>query len=280
MYMGHQYTLQCTVQEVPPIGNLTVTFYHGQTSLGQQNVKNKPVETPVNETFTLNINPSKDDGDLYWCEAKLDLGAEGLQSPPVVSSQSITATVYYKPELKGSSHPDNINVTAGSPLHLNCSSEGNPSPSYTWTLPSASRSPYNGSTLDIKSVTSMDGGQYLCLVQNAAGNVTVKFTVDFYKPPKNVHLSFLNHSGPMFEGHQYTLQCTVQDVAPIGNLNVTSTEDRQNYRDYSPAATQQRSQSMRPSPWTSTLLKKMMGSSTGGKPNSTWELKDHSLLQW
>ncbi|XP_053181933.1 vascular cell adhesion protein 1-like [Scomber japonicus] len=151
MFAGHQYTLQCTVQEVAPIGNLTVIFYRGQTEL-QRRLSSSTTRVPVNETFTLNINPSKDDGGLYWCEAKLDLGAEGPQPPPVVTSQNIITTVYYKPELKGSSHPDPITVIAGSPLHLNCSSEGNPSPSYTWRLPSAIRSPYNGSTLDIKSI--------------------------------------------------------------------------------------------------------------------------------
>ncbi|XP_053181967.1 immunoglobulin superfamily member 10-like [Scomber japonicus] len=180
MLAGHQYTLQCTVHEVAPIGNLNVTFYRGQTELQRLQSSNTTKE-PVTETFTLDINPSKDDGGLYWCEAKLDLGAEGPQPPPVVMSQNITTTVYYKPQLKGSSHPDPITVIAGSPLHLNCSSEGNPSPSYTWTLPSASRSPFSGDTLDIKSVTSVDGGQYLCLVQNAAGNVTVKFTVILQK---------------------------------------------------------------------------------------------------
>ncbi|CAK6972754.1 vascular cell adhesion protein 1-like [Scomber scombrus] len=220
MFAGHQYTLQCTVQEVAPIGYLNVTFYRGQTEL-QRRQSNSTTMEPVNETFTMNINPSKDDGGLYWCEAELDLGAEGPQPPPVVTSQNITATVYYKPQLKGSSHPDPITVIAGSPLHLNCSSEGNPSPSYTWRLPSASRHLFSGDTLNIKSVTSVDGGQYMCLVQNAAGNVTVMFTVAFYNPPKKVHLSFLNHSGPMYMGHQYTLQCTVQEVPPIGNLTVT-----------------------------------------------------------
>ncbi|XP_062290911.1 intercellular adhesion molecule 1-like isoform X2 [Scomber scombrus] len=96
MFAGHQYTLQCTVQEVAPISNLNVTFYRGQTELQRRQSSSTTME-PVNETFTLDINPSKDDGGLYWCEAELELGAEGPQPPPVVMSQKIPATVYSSP---------------------------------------------------------------------------------------------------------------------------------------------------------------------------------------
>ncbi|XP_053181909.1 uncharacterized protein LOC128365260 [Scomber japonicus] len=178
MFAGHQYTLQCTVHEVAPIGNLSVIFYRGQTEL-QRLQPNSTTKEPVTETFTLNINPSKeDDGDLYWCEAKLDLGAEGPQPPSVVTSQKITTTVYYKPQLKESPSPEPITVTEGGPLQLNCSSEGNPSPSYTWTLPSTSHPPISDSTLSFEAVTRADGGQYICLVRNSVGNVTKEFTVD------------------------------------------------------------------------------------------------------
>ncbi|XP_053181944.1 cell surface A33 antigen-like [Scomber japonicus] len=81
-----------------------------------------------------------------------------------------------KPQLKET--PEQITVTEGDPLHLNCSSEGNPSPSYTWTLLSNIRSPISGSTLIIEAVTRADGGQYICLVRNSVGKVTKEFTVD------------------------------------------------------------------------------------------------------
>ncbi|XP_042280795.1 immunoglobulin superfamily member 10-like isoform X4 [Thunnus maccoyii] len=310
MTAGHQYTLQCHIQEVAPVGNLNVIFYRGQTELHRLQ-SNNTEKTPVTETFTLDITPSKeDDGGQYWCEAKLDLGPEGPQPPPVVESGKLKATIYYEPQLKGSSHPDLITVTKGDRLQLNCSAVGNPSPSYNWTLPSASGSPFSGDILTIESVTLEHKGQYNCSVHNNIGTVTVKFNVDVkdencadkpvftpsrlvvkfgdptsatclacqhtcpnelfgleksvgaatingttiswdvdsvtewdtslmcyytdnndnqccstlpvtvYQPPKNVSFSFLNHSGSMTAGHLYTLQCHIQEVAPVGNLNV------------------------------------------------------------
>ncbi|KAA8595271.1 hypothetical protein FQN60_012406 [Etheostoma spectabile] len=176
MLEGHQYTLQCTVQDVAPVENLIVTFYRGQTALGKPQSSINTEKKPVTEIFSLNITTSKeDDGGQYWCEAKLELGPEGPQPPPVVTSQKITTAVYYKPQ-RMSTDSDIITVAEGNSLQLNCSAVGNPSPSYTWT--SANPSYFKGSVLTINSVTSAHKGQYNCSVSNHVGTLTVTFNVD------------------------------------------------------------------------------------------------------
>ncbi|XP_042070322.1 vascular cell adhesion protein 1-like [Haplochromis burtoni] len=178
MFENQQYTLQCSVQNVAPVQSLTVTFYRGNTALGHL-LSDSEQKKPVNETFTLNITPSReDDGAQYWCEAKLELGPAGPQSPPVVTSEKFSAPpVYYGPELKEPPNPDVITITEGDTLHLNCSSVGNPSPSCTWTRPTNSPS-YSGSILTIKSVGFEHEGQYICTVRNTVGTVTKEFNID------------------------------------------------------------------------------------------------------
>uniref|UniRef100_A0A3B3YCX6 Ig-like domain-containing protein n=1 Tax=Poecilia mexicana TaxID=48701 RepID=A0A3B3YCX6_9TELE len=75
---GTKVTLQCDVLNVVPVANLIVTFYRGQTPLGQVK-SNDATKEPVNETFSLSYNTRKeDDGVQFWCEAKLELGFDRL----------------------------------------------------------------------------------------------------------------------------------------------------------------------------------------------------------
>ncbi|KAM4584715.1 vascular cell adhesion protein 1-like [Odontesthes bonariensis] len=176
MSEGGRYTLQCDVLNVAPIQKVTVTFYRGQTALGhlQSSNTNKKL---VNESFTLSFNASKeDDGAEFWCETKLELGAEGPQPPPVVKSGHLTATVYYEPVLDGSANRETITIKEGGPLQLNCSAVGNPDPSYTWTLPFTDK-PHNDSVFTVGSVGLEHEGEYICKVRNIVNEIQVTFKI-------------------------------------------------------------------------------------------------------
>lgn len=102
MFEGQQYTLECTVQNVAPVQNLTVTFYKGRTALREQSNSSQGGKGPVTKIFTLNISPSEeDDGVQYSCEAKLDLE---MPQPPLVASQNISSTVYCEYNHNTSAH--------------------------------------------------------------------------------------------------------------------------------------------------------------------------------
>ncbi|XP_062244781.1 uncharacterized protein LOC133954397 isoform X2 [Platichthys flesus] len=180
MLEAHQYTLQCNVKNLAPVQNLVVTFHRGQNSTVRLNSTSEPQKKPVSKDFSLSITASReDDGAQYWCEAKLELGPDGPQPPPVVMSQKITATVHYKPHVERSSHPEHVVVTVGDRLQLNCSAEGNPPPSFTWLLPGRGPPgpPLTATPLIIQSVTVQDEGQYVCYITNYMGTVNTTYNV-------------------------------------------------------------------------------------------------------
>ncbi|KAK9540718.1 hypothetical protein VZT92_003155 [Zoarces viviparus] len=169
MLEGQQCTLQCTVEDVAPVENLTVTFYRGRTALSQQqsNISNTE-KKPVTDIFSFNITLSKeDDGVQYWCEAKLELGPDGPQRPPVVTSQNISPTVYFGPQLVC---PTKLQVREGEGLR--CEVTGNPQPSVTWFR--------DGQVVVLPTHSSRkDAGKYTAFAEGLLGqkNFTVEVEV-------------------------------------------------------------------------------------------------------
>uniref|UniRef100_A0A3Q4GQN0 Ig-like domain-containing protein n=1 Tax=Neolamprologus brichardi TaxID=32507 RepID=A0A3Q4GQN0_NEOBR len=62
----------------------------------------------------------------------------------------------------------------------------------------------------------------MCYYNNDAGDQCCSaLNLSIYQPPESVSISFVNHTEMMFENQQYTLQCSVQNVAPVQSLTVT-----------------------------------------------------------
>uniref|UniRef100_A0A4W5RQ69 Ig-like domain-containing protein n=1 Tax=Hucho hucho TaxID=62062 RepID=A0A4W5RQ69_9TELE len=94
MVEGTKYQLQCDIQNIAPLQNLVVKWYKGNEPLDNVAYSNVS-KTPENVSPTLMIIPGRDDdGAQYKCRAELDLGPEGPQPHPTVTSKPLTITVH------------------------------------------------------------------------------------------------------------------------------------------------------------------------------------------
>uniref|UniRef100_A0A8C1UNW5 Ig-like domain-containing protein n=1 Tax=Cyprinus carpio TaxID=7962 RepID=A0A8C1UNW5_CYPCA len=167
MMEGKQYELQCDVHNVAPVEYLTVKWYKEQTLLHQTNFTDT-IKTLVNKTVTLLIRPDRaDDGAQYWCEAELDLGADGPQPHRTNSSKPLNVEVYYKPKHSSSTET----IIQDDKVMLDCTVKANPAPTYTWDhLKEKSSSPV------LKS-SALSPGNYTCTATNTRGRDSKVFIV-------------------------------------------------------------------------------------------------------
>uniref|UniRef100_A0AAR2K4T8 Ig-like domain-containing protein n=1 Tax=Pygocentrus nattereri TaxID=42514 RepID=A0AAR2K4T8_PYGNA len=184
MIEGGQYELQCDIQNVAPAELLTVSWFKGDTLVNKETFANS-IKTPVNRSSTLQISPSRaDDGGQYRCEAELDLGPEGPQPPPTVTSDHLNITVHYGPEIE--SGDESVEVYEGRDVTLPCTAEGNPEPEVKWSFNNQSKTTGGRqTTLTISGATPADGGEYTCTATNTFGSQTrrVFLVVKDDRPP-------------------------------------------------------------------------------------------------
>ncbi|XP_061079153.1 vascular cell adhesion protein 1-like isoform X2 [Conger conger] len=183
MLEGKQYQLQCEVQNIAPVQYLTVKWYKGET-LYKETAYDDLTKTPVNVSSTFLITPiSADDGAQYSCVAELELGPEGPQPSPVVKSDPLSITVLCESldpptfELER----EEVNVTQGEEVILECLAEGNPTPELTWNT-TAAENPHvstrgRQSNATISGATSANAGVYTCYATNNLGTASKTVTV-------------------------------------------------------------------------------------------------------
>ncbi|XP_051573559.1 hemicentin-1-like [Myxocyprinus asiaticus] len=169
---GKQYKLQCDIQNVAPVNNLTVKWFKGETLVDLTTFSDK-TKTPVSESATLLITANRtDDGVQYRCEAELELGPDGPQPPPTVTSEPFNITVHFKPIINDIKLPYQVSVFRGYPVVLVCEAEGHPKPTISWKHTNSF-----GGNLTIPEATYETNGIYYCTASNYVGTIVRPVTV-------------------------------------------------------------------------------------------------------
>ncbi|KAK9978041.1 hypothetical protein ABG768_019815 [Culter alburnus] len=221
MKEGNQYELQCDVLNVAPVQYLTVKWYKGQT-LVDQTIFTDTIKTPVDETVTLMIHPDRsDDGVQYRCEAELDLGEEGPQPPPKVTSDPLSVEVNgtHADECPLQLNPQRVVLRYGGSVSVNCStSVQHHGMGWESTEGAVPMSRDNLITWRVSNLREWDIEPF-CFI-NLDKQCQIELPITIYKTPDSVSISTVNHIGPMMERNQYELQCDVLNVAPVQYLTV------------------------------------------------------------
>ncbi|KAK3512669.1 hypothetical protein QTP70_021721, partial [Hemibagrus guttatus] len=165
---GETPFLQCNIQNVAPVHYLKVTWYKQQSPVNSFSFTESTI-TPVNVSSELKIKPSReDDGAKYWCEAKLELGPDGPQPPPTVTSDPFRIEVYYKPMFSN----DTEIIEAGHKnIMLNCTDTANPPSVYTW------EGPHLEKEVKLSSLSVSNPGNYTCTATNPYGKAKKLFII-------------------------------------------------------------------------------------------------------
>ncbi|XP_031168644.1 intercellular adhesion molecule 5 isoform X1 [Sander lucioperca] len=174
MVEGTEYHLKCNIINVAPVQKLKVTWYRGNETVHAE-VFNETSKVPANVSSTLRVTPVGDyNGEHFICKADLQLGQNGPETDPTVTSSPYMAVVYYAPVFKEGT--DNKEVNLGENVTIDCSAEGNPVPKILLNYSSAVnvketiRGRQKG--ISITGATSTNAGVYSCDAINEVGRVT------------------------------------------------------------------------------------------------------------
>ncbi|XP_029993129.1 intercellular adhesion molecule 1-like isoform X2 [Sphaeramia orbicularis] len=195
MILGHTYIMQCSVEDVAPVGGLTVVFYKGETELNETKLDGEE-KNPVTIAVLFQYHPVRGYHNWnYYCKATLQLGTEHFSWK---SSEEVNIDTYFPPQLDVPPYPNPINVTEGDALVLNCSAYGSPRTHYRWKLPTGQTIAGNSIfTLDPVSVS--DEGHYICSASNNLGTDTVDYSVFVQRD----HNNYSHNNTKGFGHHQH-----------------------------------------------------------------------------
>lgn len=173
MKEGKEYQLLCEVQNIAPVQYLALRWYRDQTEVYYSSFTDLTQSSPVQVSSILLITPTRaDNGAQYRCVAELDLGPEGPQPAPTVSSGSLNASVHYPPNFL-SPEPEMLDLVVGAEVTLNCSATGHPTPVYSWLSAHTLQETLTDEAVITSS--SLLPGTYTCTASNRLDSKSKRF---------------------------------------------------------------------------------------------------------
>ncbi|XP_073713117.1 vascular cell adhesion protein 1-like [Misgurnus anguillicaudatus] len=213
---GSQDELQCDIVNVAPVKRLIVKWFKEETEVKTETF-NDTIKTPVNVTSTLEITVDRDDyGVQYRCEAELELGADGPQPPPKVTSKSLNI-VYDICDLL-QFNPSRVVVEYGSSVSVDCSTDVTHD-GMGWEA-AVGGVPMTTDKLITWRVSNLTKWNIRpqCYINYNMNQYAQLLPFIVYKTPDSVSINTVNR--PITEGSQYELQCDIVNVAPVKRLIV------------------------------------------------------------
>lgn len=214
MLEGKEYQLLCDVQNIAPVQYLTLRWYRGQTEVYNHSFSDLTPASPVQVSSILLITPTKaDNGAQYKCVAQLDLGPEGPQPPPSVTSEPLNVSVHCEsihsaqplivswetmksncvcvfvymqypslslilifsdPPSFLSPEAETLDISVGDEITLNCTATGSPSPVYSWQ---SSDPKEKMEDQPVFTSSSLLPGTYTCISCNKIGKKSKQFII-------------------------------------------------------------------------------------------------------
>ncbi|KAM7371803.1 hypothetical protein PAMP_009013 [Pampus punctatissimus] len=173
MMEGTEHQLKCDIINVAP-ANLKVKWYRGNETVFTHMINESSV-TPVNVSSTWSVTPEKDyNGAHLRCKVELDLGPNGPEPIPTVTSAPYIAVVHYKPLIQGCPKHYAGLENQFSMDEVFCQSDGNPPPTLHW---------YNQGTLINASepLKRTNSGEYTVEAVNSLGKskASVDITIEY-----------------------------------------------------------------------------------------------------
>ncbi|XP_052805971.1 hemicentin-1-like isoform X1 [Mya arenaria] len=214
---GTDRTINCTSSANPPLITYTwSTPRRGQVSgasLSLINVQHTTDQGQYTLTVTNTMDPTGENMETGTSNTMFSVNVQFEPSTPMVSYQ-------------GSAIISNLRVISGRSMTLNCSSTGNPSPTYTWTYPGGES--HSGPNLTFSTVQTIHAGDVTCTAENTLSPTGEKAvdrarqttsTLQVLYPPRKPSCTIsgttISTTAILVEGTARTINCTSSANPPL-----------------------------------------------------------------